>query len=167
MSKIENHGMEVMETVEVNRIQVEHRAIWMGLIYDEMVKAGIDAEPIIRRAIARCGQMDGKRIKATCKDPSDVADFTRNFLGTEHSFGAETFEQYPIVADRDNMNVDFHYCPLVSGWKKCGFDDDTCAKLCDMAMDGDRNIAKTMGLTLDLDDTIAKGCPTCKLHFHK
>jgi hypothetical protein len=24
-----------------------------------------------------------------------------------------------------------------------------------------------MGITLDLSDTIAKGCNTCKLHFHK
>ena len=167
MSKITNNCVEVMETVDANRTQIEHRAIWMGLIYDEMVKAGIDAEPILRRAITRCGEMDGTRIKAACKDPADAADFTRNFLGTEHGYGAETFEQYPIVATKDDMTVDFHYCPLVSGWQKCGFDDATCATLCDIAMDGDRGIAKSMGMVLDLSDTIAKGCPTCKLHFHK
>ncbi len=28
------------------------------------------------------------------------------------------------------------------------FDDETCALLCDIAMDGDRGIAEEMGLTL-------------------
>ena len=34
-------------------------------------------------------------------------------------------------------------------------------------MDGDRGIAEAMGLTLELTDTLAKGCATCKLCFHK
>ena len=36
-----------------------------------------------------------------------------------------------------------------------------------MAMDGDRGIAEANGLKLTLTDTIAKGCETCRLHFHK
>ena len=72
-----------------------------------------------------------------------------------------------IIDDSSNVSVDFHYCALVSAWKKLGFDDATCDKLCDMAMDGDRGIAEAMGLKLDLTDTIAKGCSSCKLHFHK
>ena len=70
-------------------------------------------------------------------------------------------------ATATETSVDFHYCALLSAWKKLGFDDETCAKLCDIAMDGDRGIAVAMGLTLDLTDTIAKGCATCKLCFHK
>ena len=50
---IQNIANPVEEIVNVNRSQIEHRATWMGLIYDELVKAGIDAEPIIRRAIKR------------------------------------------------------------------------------------------------------------------
>jgi hypothetical protein len=41
------------------------------------------------------------------------------------------------------------------------------ALLCDIAMDGDRGIAEVMGLKLELGETIAQGCPACKLHFHK
>ena len=40
-------------------------------------------------------------------------------------------------------------------------------KLCDIAMDGDRNIAKAMGFDFHLDDTIANGCPTCQVTFRK
>lgn len=164
---IRNIANPVEEIVDVNRSQIEHRATWMGLIYDEMVKAGIDAEPILRRAIKRCGVMHGERFKKQCQDPANCVDFKDAFLGDEGKVGPQSFHMSDIKADHDNVTVDFHYCALVSAWKKLGFDDETCALLCDMAMDGDRGIAQAMGLTLSLDDTIAKGCETCKLHFHK
>ncbi len=164
---IKNVANPVEEIVNVNRSQIEHRATWMGLIYDEMVKAGIDAEPIIRRAIKRCGLMHGENFKKQCSDPSNCVDFKNAFLGDELKVGPQSFHMTDIKADNGNVTVDFHYCALVNAWKKLGFSDETCALLCDMAMDGDRGIAEAMGLTLSLDDTIAKGCETCKLHFHK
>ena len=81
--------------------------------------------------------------------------------------GKSTFQMDVTECTKDDLKIEFHYCPLLAAWKKQGIDDETCAKLCDMAMDGDRGIAESMGLTLDLTDTIAKGCPVCKLHFHK
>lgn len=167
MSNIKNAVNAVEEKIDINRAQIEHRATWMGLIYDEMVKAGIDAEPIIRRAIKRCGLMHGERIKKQCKDPKSCVDFKNAFLGDESSVGPQTFHMKDIRADSGNVTVNFHYCALVDAWKKLGFDDETIAKLCDMAMDGDRGIAEAMGLSLDLNETIAQGCETCKLHFHK
>jgi hypothetical protein len=164
MTQIKNAVNPTDAIGEVNRAQIEHRATWMGLIYDEMKTAGIDAEPIIRRAIKRCGRIHGENIKGKCADPNNCADFKGNFLS---DLVVKTFDMRPIKADKDNLNVDFHYCALVSAWQKLGFDDQTCALLCDMAMDGDRGIAEVMGLTLSLEETIAKGCPDCKLHFHK
>jgi hypothetical protein len=164
MMQISNIANPTDAIGEVNRAQIEHRATWMGLIYDEMKRAGIDAEPIIRRAIKRCGRIHGETIKGNCADPNDCADFRDNFLS---DLVVKTFDMRPVKADRDNLNVDFHYCALVSAWQKLGFDDETCALLCDMAMDGDRGIAEVMGLALNLEETIAKGCPDCKLHFHK
>ena len=164
---IENNENQVEEIVNVNRSQIEHRATWMGLIYEEMVKAGIDAEPIIRRAIKRCGLMHGENFKKQCANPESCVDFKDAFLGDETKVGPQSFHMSDIAADQENVTVNFHYCALVSAWKKLGFSDETCALLCDMAMDGDRGIAEAMGLTLTLTDTIAKGCATCKLHFHK
>ncbi|GHT83917.1 hypothetical protein FACS1894137_06220 [Spirochaetia bacterium] len=161
MTQIKNTADAV---AEVNRAQIEHRAAWMGLIYDEMKKAGIDAEPIIRRAIKRCGNIHGENIKTHCANPKDCANFKDNFLS---DLVIKTFDMRPVTADTDNLKVDFHYCALVNAWRKLGFDDKTCDLLCDMAMDGDRGIAEVMGLTLSLDETIAKGCSVCKLHFHK
>ena len=162
---IKNNENPVMETVAVNRSQIEHRATWMGLIYDEMKKEGLDAEGIIRRAIKRTGCIHGEGFRKQCADPADGSQFCQVFLGTEDNVGPQTFGMDHICSDRDNVSVEFHYCALVSAWKKLGFDDETCALLC--AMDGDRGIAEAMGMTLDLTDTIAKGCETCKLHFYK
>ena len=41
------------EQANINRAAIEHRATWMGLIYDELKKDGIDPEPAFRRAIKR------------------------------------------------------------------------------------------------------------------
>lgn len=164
---IQNVANLTEEVINVNRSQIEHRATWMGLIYDEMVKAGVDAEPIVRRAIKRTGLMHGEHFRKQCADPNNCVDFKNAFLGTEENVGPRTFHMTDIKADHDNMTVDFHYCALVSAWQKLGFDDETIALLCDMAMEGDRGIAEVMGLELSLTDTIAKFCETCKLHFHK
>lgn len=150
--------------VNINRNAIEHRATWMGLIYDEAKKAGANAEAIFRKAIKRCGNMHGNNFRAMCKDPESCVDFEAAFLP---ELGKQTFEMEVTNVDPDNVNIEFHYCPLLSAWKKLGFDDETCAELCDVAMDGDRGIAESMNLKLDLTDTIAKGCETCKLHFHK
>ena len=72
-----------------------------------------------------------------------------------------------IHAEYDEAPITFNYCPLVSAWEKMNLDDDTIALLCDIAMDGDRGLAKAMGFELDITDTIAKGCKTCELYYHK
>jgi hypothetical protein len=152
----------------INRKQIEHRATWMALIYDEMVKAGIDGEAIIRRAIKRCGRIHGEDMKKRCGDPSNIEDFKKAFMS---DVGMKTFEMQVVNDDTSNkaasFNIDFHFCALVSAWKKLGLDDKTCALLCDMAMDGDRSIAEVMGLQFELGRTIAQGCPDCQLRFRK
>ncbi len=161
---IKNEAKISEEKIDINRAQLEHRATWMGLIFDEAVKAGVDAEGILRRAIKRCGNIHGEGFKAQCADPQNCTDFRNVFLG---EVGIKTFEMENIEATHDDLKVEFNYCALVNAWKKLGFDDERCALLCDIAMDGDRGIAEAMGLTLNLTDTIAKGCSKCKLHFHK
>lgn len=150
--------------VNINRNAIEHRATWMGLIHDEAVKAGADAESICRKAITRCGLYHGAGYRAGCANPEDVRDFEKSFL---NELGKKTFEMDVTECTETSLKIEFHYCPLLAAWQKQGFDDATCAKLCDMAMDGDRGIAKSNNLTLELTETIAKGCPVCKLHFHK
>jgi hypothetical protein len=164
MSKIENTANQADAETGINRAQIEHRAAWMGLIYDEMKKAGLDAEGIIRRAIRRCGTAHGNSFREKCAEGGNCEEFRKVFPS---DLGVKTFNMHPIKADKENLHLDFHYCALVSSWQKLGFDDETCDLLCDMAMEGDRGIAEAMGLKLELTETIAQGCKACKLHFHK
>lgn len=167
MSSITNVAKVNEEKVNINRAAIEHRATWMGLIYKEALEAGIAQETVeafCRKAITKCGNIHGNNFRAMCSNPEDVRDFAAAFLP---ELGQKTFEMQVQEPGEQEVKIDFHYCALVNAWQKLGFDDETCAKLCDIAMDGDRGIAQSMGLTLDLTDTIAKGCKTCKLCFHK
>ena len=66
------------EQANINRAAIEHRATWMGLIYDELKKDGIDPEPAFRRAIKRCGNIHGANFKAACSNPDDCRDFSHD-----------------------------------------------------------------------------------------
>ncbi|MHB9151632.1 MAG: L-2-amino-thiazoline-4-carboxylic acid hydrolase [Spirochaetales bacterium] len=164
MSKITNNATVNEDKINLARACVEHRATWMALTYAEMEKAGVDAEKITRAAVKKCGNIHGLKFRDQCANPKDLNDFSGVFLGPD---GRKMFEMEVYGVDKDNIKADFHYCALVSAWKKLGLDDEKIALFCDIAMDGDRGIAESMGITLDLGDTIAKGCASCKLHFHK
>ena len=162
MTKIQNTANTADEVTKANRDQIEHRALWMGLIYDELKKAGLDAEGIIRRAVRRCGLMHGETFRNKCENPGNCEQFAKVF---PPELAVKTFNMRRVTDDEDNLRLDFRYCALVNAWQKLGFDDETCALLCDIAMEGDRGIAEIMGLKFNLTDTIAKGNPSCKLHF--
>jgi hypothetical protein len=160
---INNPPPEVTEEkIEVNRAQIEHRATWMALIFDELKKRGLDAEGITRAAISRCGGIHGSNMRAKCSDPEDARSFHDVFMADT---SVKTFCMDNAKADKESFSVQFHYCPLISAWQKLGFDDERCALLCDIAMDGDRGIAKAMGMEMKLDGTIANGDETCSLRF--
>lgn len=150
--------------MEINRNAIGHRAAWMGLIYDEAVKEGVEIEEIIRRAISRRGQKDGERFHSKCEDDQNLQCFRDVFLD---DLGMNTFAMEVKECTKDDLKIQFHHCPLLTAWKALGMDDAQCVKLCDMAMDGDRGIAKEMGLRFELNGTLAEGCAACNLHFHK
>lgn len=161
---ITNRSTVYDEKVDMNRSAIKHRATWMGLTYDEGMKTGVDIEKITRSAITRTGEKTGSELKEQCEDSTDLRQFANAFV---NNVTKSTFQMDFKEVTEDDLKIEFHYCPLLAAWQELGFDDETCAKLCDMAMDGDRAIAKANGLKLELTDTIAKGCTTCKLHFHK
>jgi hypothetical protein len=77
------------------------------------------------------------------------------------------FEMKILESTDDKLSVDFHYCPLVAAWQKLGCTDEEIARLCDIAMEGDRGIAERFGGRLELGDTIANGHSTCQVKFLK
>lgn len=61
----------------------------------------------------------------------------------------------------------FHYCPLVKAWQKQNCTQKEIAKLCDIAMCGDRGIASQYKVVLALPKTIARGDSICELRFKR
>jgi predicted ArsR family transcriptional regulator len=165
MTKIINNPRIINEEiVNVNRNAIEHRATWMGLSYTEAVKEGVDGEKILRSAIAQTGCQNGASIRDKLNLPVKLDEFADAFLTPVNM---KTFEMEFQTKTRDALEIRFHYCPLVSGWLKAGIPRDEIPKLCDIAMDGDRNIASTVGVDFVLGKTIATGDAVCEVNFYK
>jgi predicted ArsR family transcriptional regulator len=152
--------------VDIQRGAIGHRAAWTGLTYTKARDAGKaeSAEKIIREAIVETGRIQGNEVKSQCDNPESVKCFADTFFTPNV---IKTFEVEFKKKTEDRMDIEFHHCPLLKAWQDLKFDDETCQKLCDMAMDGDRNIAKAMGFEFYLGDTIANGCKTCQISFFK
>ena len=154
------------QVVDILRGAIGHRATWTGLTYVKAKKSGKmdDAEAVIRDAVTETGEIQGAAIKSRCVDPQSVSCFTETFL-TPNLLKAFEIEYKTKTEDR--VDLEFHHCPLLKAWQDLGFDDATCERLCDMAMDGDRGIARAMGFDFHLGGTLAKGCGTCEVSFFK
>lgn len=165
MAEKYNNANEVSLDILTNRNQIEVRATWLAMIYQEMIDAGIEnTEQILRKAIFKYGLNKGAGVKNAVQDPQDMRQFAEK---TPSPTGRKTFNMDEIHALYDEVPITFNYCPLVAAWEKLGLDEETIELLCDIAMDGDRGLAEAMGFDLDISDTIAKGCKTCELHYTK
>lgn len=166
MSNIKNVPDKADDKVEAVRSAIEFRATWFALLFDEMRKAGADAEGITRRAIRRCGrEIHGPRAAATVDgrplDGEDIEKFSFNELMRK------VFIMNPVTADKDNADAYLNYCPLVAAWQKMGMSDEDIDLLCDMVMEGDRGVADANGFKLHLGSTIGSGCEKCNIHFYR
>lgn len=167
MSKITNVPVTTdNEKVNINRNAIEHRATWMGLIMDEAKKAGIDLEQVARKAVGRCGCFHGANVyKKNMKKAESLSAFADVFSS---ELTLKSFDMEIIERTDEKFLIHFHYCPLVSAWQKQGFADKDIDLYCDIAMDGDRQIAASFD-TFDfkLGKTIAKGDKVCEVCFFK
>jgi hypothetical protein len=141
----------------------EHRALWMYLLVDEAQKKGLEPGSYAPDAIKRCGLYQGSFHAVNGKETS-LRELRKRVF---HGIGKKIFEMKVLRATDDSLDVDFHYCPLVSAWQKQGVDGQFLSDLCDYAMCGDRGIAECFGAELDLPKTIARGDGVCELRFRK
>lgn len=140
------------------RSAIEDRATWFALLYDEFLKhlPADKVEEVSRAAIHKYGIMKAKKDPANFEPKSWVIRHKEK--GSADVFSSE------IEYDDDHAVQMMGYCPLVESWKKLGLSDDKIDLYCDIAMDGDRGRADGHeGIVMELSDTIAKGCKTCKL----
>jgi len=165
MTRITNKSTIAEKNIIEIRNAIEHRATWMSLLMDEARNSGLDWDDFARKAIFRCGCFQGKDIAAMCTDISDMKQFAEIFADEA---GKKVFERNVTALSDDMLSIEFHYCPLVNAWIEQGFSDEDIAKLCDIAMDGDRGIVSNFpAFQFKLGKTIAQGNPVCELNFIK
>lgn len=163
MSKIRNEAKNKFPLVTAVRGQLEQRAAWLYLLCDEGRKRGLDPKDFGSAAIKRCGIGQGKVLVK--QGGTDSLKGLRKTLFTKPA--QWMFEMKVINSTDDELELHFHYCPLVKAWQKAGCSDEEIAMLCDIAMCGDRGIGEAYGCELDLPKAIAKGDGICHLRYHK
>ena len=144
------------------REQLEHRALWMYLLCDEAAKKGLKAEDYAPAAIKRCGLYQGANLVEKGGMGKSLKGLKKALFGKAAQL---VFEMKILRCTDDNLDIDFHYCPLVKAWQKQGCSDEEIRVMCDHAMCGDRGIAESFGCQLDLPKTIAKGDGVCEIRF--
>ena len=163
MSIIKNHSKIKFPLIVAVRGQLEQRAQWLYLLTDEAKKKGLQPSEFAPAAITRCGSCQGKGLVAKGKTKS-----LKGLKKTLFTKGAQWIFEMDVVKSTDEeLSLDFHYCPLVEGWKKMGCSDEEIAELCDIAMCGDHAIGREYDAVLDLPKCIAKGDEICALRYHK
>lgn len=141
---------------------LEHRALWMYLLCDEAKKKGLPPEEYAPEAIKRCGIYQGAELRKKAGGGDSLKGLKKTLFS---KFAQRVFEMDIKRCTDDNLDIDFHYCPLVKAWQKQGCSDEEIELLCDHAMCGDRGIAESFGCTLQLHKTIAKGDEICEIRF--
>ena len=146
------------------REQLEHRALWMYLLCDEAKKKGLSPEEYAPNAIKRCGLYQGDLLVKKGGKGQSLKGLKKSLFSKAAQW---VFEMDVKRCTDDNLDIDFHYCPLVKAWQKAGCTDEEIATLCDIAMCGDHGIGECYGSVLDLPKCIAKGDDVCSLRYHK
>ncbi|MEG1732047.1 MAG: L-2-amino-thiazoline-4-carboxylic acid hydrolase [Longicatena sp.] len=163
MSKITNEAKITNPIVQAVRGQLEQRAAWLYLLCDEGEKRGLDPVEFGSEAIKRCGLGQGKLLVKQGN--------TRSLKGLRKTLFTKPaqwmFEMKVQNCSDDQLEIHFHYCPLVKAWQKAGCSDEKIAQLCDIAMCGDRGIGESYGCALDLKKTIANGDEICHLRYYR
>lgn len=163
MSIIANEPKIKNPLIAAIRELMEHRALWLYLLCDEAAKKGLSWEDFAPEAIRRCGLYQGGNLVE--KGGTQSLKGLKKTLFTKPA--QWVFEMKIRECADDRFFIDFHYCPLVKAWQKQGCTDDEIARLCDIAMCGDRGIAASYGCVMDLPKAIARGDDVCQIRFHR
>ncbi len=163
MSKISNKPRWKNPLIRAIRGTLEHRATWLCLLLKEAEKKGVEWEDIGLPAIKACGHLHGKELVNL--------GGTKSWKGLRKKLFTKpaqiVFEMKILEATDDKLSIDFGYCPLVTAWQHLGCTDEEIARLCNIAMEGDRGVAESYGGRLELGETIASGGSTCQIRFVK
>jgi hypothetical protein len=146
------------KTTEAVRSAIEDRAMYLFFLLKEMEAAlgSEEAERLAGQAVYRYGQTKGQRMGSL----DTPADFIAHQMRPGRQ---EIFAKEAIEAGETQGEIRFHYCPLVTAWKRLGATAEELARLCDIAMRGDHGMLSHTPMTLKLPRSIARGDAYCQL----
>jgi len=155
------HGQDA--TLDSLRGAIGHRALWMGLLLQEAQAQGLDWEKLGHAAIFKAGCLHGEEIKRRMAVAGSLPSFGSAFFTDEIK---RIFEIEVKRCDEEVLCLEYGHCPLVTAWKRLGLEGEMLAKLCDVAMSGDRGITSRFSqFRFELGETIAQGHDHCVVQF--
>ena len=164
MSRIINEPSIKTPLIAALRELLEHRALWMYFLCDEVEKKGLKPQEYAPAAIRRCGEYQGGLLVKKGKKGKSLKGLKKALFGF---FARRVFEMKILNCDDEHLDIDFSYCPLVKAWQKQGCSDERIEMMCKHAMCGDRGIGSCFDAELELRQTIAEGAQTCQLRYFK
>ncbi len=156
---------KMTEDPAINKLRnaMIHRGLWMGLLLKEMKERGLDWEQIGHSAVFKCGCIHGEGIKNRMELVGSLVSFGNTFFSEDIR---KIFEIEVKAINEEELRLEYGHCPLITAWHQIGVDADMLAKLCDIAMSGDRGIEKCFEeFKFTLGRTIAQGHPVCEVSF--
>lgn len=165
MSKIKNEWPTDMSEAILYRHTLATSAQKSALNAMEFEKRGIPYEDVYRTTSRQLAVRNAETFRSRMTDTNDLRQWgsamTAAKLGVE-AFGMEVREN-----TQECFSMDMHYCPHLQGWLNMGCSDEMCAKLCDMAMEGDFAMAHAMGYELENPLRLANGDSVCRVIYRR
>ena len=164
MSKINNDWSTQNREAMLYRRTLATAAKNNGLNSVEFEKRGIPYEDVYRETSRQLARANAQNFSSHIKDPNDLREWGKQMtpeLGRE-AFGMEVRE-----CTEDCFSMDMHFCPHLKGWQELGLSDEMCAKLCDLAMEGDYAMADAMGYELENPLRLANGDCACRVIYRR
>lgn len=164
MSKIKNEWPTQMREALLYRRTLASAAQKNALNAMEFEKRGIPYEDVYRTTSRELATKNARNFRTRMTDTNDLRQWGEQMtvpLGKE-AFGMEVLE-----STEECFAMDMHFCPHLQGWLELGCSDEMCAKLCDMAMEGDFAMAREMGYEMENPLRLANGDCACRVIYRR
>lgn len=148
---------EQPRAIEMMRGMIKDRGSYLYYLAQAAKKSDPNWEKAFREALTAYGCM---RYHAKFTEIEGLEDFAQAYLSQETK---QIFDSDIIEKDENHIVIKAGYCPLMHAWVECGGDDAEVAKLCDIAMDGDRAMVNSIpALDFSLRRSLAFGDDQCE-----
>jgi len=165
MSKIKNEWPTEMKEAQLYRRTLATAAQKSAMNAEEFEKRGIPYEEVYRETSRKMATKNAAGFRAHMSNPDDLRQWGAAM--TSAKLGVEAFGMEILEMNEECFAMDMHYCPHLQGWLNNGCSDEMCAKLCDMAMEGDFAMARAMGYEMENPMRLANGDAVCRVIYRR